>query len=321
MKRLVLVLSLLATAGTMVVAQRFSIDTTYFKSDGSVGGAVLYAPSYTTDQFFYFPPTGGMLLTTANFGGWLVGGQDLSSLGLLGSTNNHDVSIIAGGLTNVRMTFMYSAPAVTLPTRTALRLEELSGGNYSAIMAPRVQSGNITYVLPYNMPTEPGQRLQVDTVNGDTVVLGYTTEEVSTDVSFDTKNAATEADENTIDVADMAIAVMIPNHTYAFEAVISLQHNIGANANAQISFTLPAGASMHYYHLELTNNNPQATGNQTEAVEVFDAVQAPDEAHYILKGFVRVGANTGTVQMRLASTSNANIVRLTENSYMQITTN
>lgn len=319
MKRFVLVLALLATAGTLVVGQRLSIDTTYIKSGASIGGAVLYAPSYATDQFFYFPPQGGMLLTDATYGGWLVGGNALAANGLFGSTTSYDVSVISGGLSNVRMTFMNNTPAVVLPTRTALRLEELSGGNYSALMAPRAQAGNYVYVLPYAPPTEPGQRLQVDTVNGDTIVLGYTTEEISTDVSFDTKTNFTETNAGPIDVADMAITVM-PNKTYAFESVVSVQYT-GAGCNAEISFTLPAGASLHYYRVNLTLNNAQAAGNKTEAVEVYDAPAAPAENHYILKGFVRTNGNGGVVQMRLATSNPGNTIRLTANSYMQITTN
>lgn len=319
MKRFFVVLALLAFASSMAVSQRLSIDTTYIKSGGSVGGAVLYAPSYATDQFFYFPPTGGMLITTSNFGGWSLSGNTLSGTEVLGSTNAFDVHLIAGGATNTRMSLLNNTPAVLLPARTELRLGDVAGGEYSAIKAPQIQTGNITYVLPYYKPTEASQRLQVDTVNGDTVVLGYTTEEISTDVSFDTKTNFTETNAGPIDVADMAITVL-PNKTYAFEAVVSVQYT-GAGCNAEISFSLPGGAQLHYYRVNLTLNNAQAAGNKTEAVEVYDAPAAPAENHYILKGFVRTGANSGVVQMRLATSNAGNTIRLTQNSYMQITTN
>jgi hypothetical protein len=319
MKRFILVLALVATAGTLVVGQRLSIDTTYIRSGASIGGAVLYAPSYTTDQFFYFPPTGGMLLTTSNYGGWSLSGNALGGTEVLGSINGFDVHLIAGGSSNIRLSLLNNAPAVLLPARTELRFGDVAGGDYSALKAPQIQTGNVTYVLPYYKPTEAGQRLQVDTLNGDTVVLGYTTEEKSTDVSFDTKTNFTETNAGPIDVADMAITVL-PNKTYAFEAVISVQYT-GAGCDAEISFTLPIGASLHYYRVNLTLNNAQAAGNKTEAVEVYAAPAAPAETHYILKGFVRTNGNGGVVQMRLATTNPGNTIRLTENSYMQITTN
>ena len=56
-------------------------------------------------------------------------------------------------------------------------------------------------------------------------------------------------------------------------------------------------------------------------MDLTDLPAAPGEAHYILKGFVSTGANGGVVQMQLATTTVGRIVRLTRNSYMQITTN
>lgn len=70
-----------------------------------------------------------------------------------------------------------------------------------------------------------------------------------------------------------------------------------------------------------TDNNAAARGNKTQAAEIYDAPVAPDENHYILKGFVRTNGNGGIVQMRLATTNGGNTIRLTQNSYMQITTN
>ena len=124
-----------------------------------------------------------------------------------------------------------------------------------------------------------------------------------------------------IDVPDMEIAVD-PGKTYAFEALISVQYPIGdPTTNAVISFDIPAGADLHYYRVDLTDNNAAARGNKTEAAETFDAPEEPGENHFLLHGFVRTNGTGGTVQMQLATSTAGRTIRLTENSYMKIVTN
>ncbi|RPI69563.1 MAG: hypothetical protein EHM43_01395 [Ignavibacteriae bacterium] len=325
MKRFILVLALLATAGTLVVGQRLSIDTTYIRSGASIGGAVLYAPSYATDQFFYFPPTGGMLLTTSNYGGWSLSGNALGGTEVLGSINGFDVHLIAGGATNTRMSLLNNTPAVLLPARTELRRGDVAGGEYSALKAPQIQTGNVTYVLPYSKPLVVGQRLVVDSINVDTVVLGYTTEEKSTDVSFDLIGTEqTTNSEVPVLVTGMSIAVE-PYKTYAFEAVISLCAVTG-NPKVGISFDIPDGAAMHYCHFDLTSTNGATECDLTNAQHNYQVVPCsndPDvhDEHYLLKGFIVTFANGGTVDMYFNTENSNNAVTISRESYMQVTTN
>lgn len=321
MKRVVAVFALLTVASAGAWSQHLMIESSMHRTGASVGGAILQAPSLAGDQTFWFPTVGGTLVTDASFSGWLTTGNTLPGpgSGLIGSTNAYDVDLIAGGASNVRMTLLNGTAAVLLPAQTELRLGDAAGGEYSALKSPATLPSSITYILPNVLPDSARQRLQVESVSGSVVTLGYTTVEKSTDVSFDTKTTFTETTSTTpIDVADMSIAVL-PYKTYAFEAMVSVQHDAG-NANAEISFGLPTDADLHYFAVELTLNNPQATGNLTEAAETYTAPASPNEKHYLLRGFVRTEANGGTVQMKLASTS-GNLIRLTKNSYLQITTN
>ena len=321
--KLCLLFCLCFCAATQIAsAQHFGVQRARFANPGSLGGAILQAQDMPADDTFYFPTTGGTLVTDASFSGWLVGGQNLGATGLLGSWNAYDVSLISGGTDSIRLSLLSGEHAVLLPAQTELRLGDASGGEYSALMSPTTLDSSFTYIFPDSLPAESGQRFQVQSLSGSTVTIGYTTVEKSTDVSFDTKQSATATSNdntNPVNVTDMSISVE-PDKTYAFEAVVSFQWT-GQVCSGVIRFVLPSGASLHYYHTDLLANNAATEGNLTEAWHTYAAPVAPAESHYILKGFVRTNGNGGVVQMQLASSNAGREIVLTNNSYMQITTN
>lgn len=115
-------------------------------------GCVLIPPTPSLADIEYrLPSTGGTLLVDDGTGksGWLVGGQNVPSTALIGSTTAFDVQLVAGPLTTPRANVLAATKAVELPDATELRFYEPAAGgtNYTSFVAGN-QAGNITLILP-----------------------------------------------------------------------------------------------------------------------------------------------------------------------------
>lgn len=171
-------------------------------------------------------PTNLEWATVGGGNGWALGGNDLAAAGAednkLGTTNaGTSLRLIAGGASNVRLIAENGAAAITLPTQTALRLEDDAGGQYVGLQAP---TGVTTYTvtLPAAAPTT-GQVLRATSATATewATPAGTVTREV---VNFDPGNVASNS---TLDIDLTTTATIGTNdlvyvHANALEAGLQI---------------------------------------------------------------------------------------------------
>jgi len=154
LKQTIIIACLFTTAALSVSAQGFLEGTRLrLVDDGQTYGGILIPPTPAgpPDIIFNLPAVGGQFLVDDGSGksAWLVGGQALTSTGLIGSTTAFDVQLVAGPATTPRAIVSATTNAVSLPDQTELRFYEPvgSGTNYTAFKAD-VQANNIALMLP-----------------------------------------------------------------------------------------------------------------------------------------------------------------------------
>jgi hypothetical protein len=296
---------------------------------GSTYGGILVAPNPLLADVLYLLPPGGGTLALSSVGGWQIGGQGLlpTNPGLLGSTDASDVSLIAGGLGNVRMTLLNSTPAVLLPTQTALRLGDAAGGEYVALVSPATnKTSGYTFVLPDSLPGGPDVRLKVNSISGNTVTLGYTNPLTTGQIGFNGSEAITcDATQTWKDVTGMSFQIG-PNAIYSFEAFVDVSAT--ANRTAVINFGTngsnndPAGTSIKYMVIDLGSTGNNQGGKDGASDVELSTGNAPFSNIYILKGYIQTDGTTppaSIVRLRMKSKTNDNVCITTKSSVQLIT--
>ena len=274
-----------------------------------VFGGILIPPTPTlADVIFNLPSTGGYLLVDDGTGkvAWLVGGNPLTSTGLLGSTTAQDVSFIAGGTGNVRMRLEDDVKAVSLPDSTELRFVEqsASGTNYTGFAA-QTQVGNITYTLPSTVG-----------IAGNTLAIAATPPPTPTSATLEWKAIS---DPDAIVFGFLATGQQLASSctevfkyhittpgTYAIKGHIRfLNDNSTAGKVPKIAWILPGiGSSITYNYYSLspagaegddigTINTPDCTD-----IEATDAFTFPDGEEYSILGFITATAD-GDITLQL----------------------
>lgn len=154
LKRSIIIACLFTTAAFAVSAQGHLEGTRLrLVDDGQTYGGILIPPQPAgpPDIEYRLPNVGGTLLVDDGSGksAWLVGGQALPSVGLIGSTTAFDVQLVAGPATTPRAIVSATSKAVSLPDQTEIRFYEPvgSGTNYSAFRADAT-ANNLSFLLP-----------------------------------------------------------------------------------------------------------------------------------------------------------------------------
>ena len=301
-------------------------------------GGVLVAPNgLGADEVYYLPAAGGTLLTSATVG-WLLGGQGLVADDAMGSTTPHNVTLIANSVP--RLQLLSGAAAVLLPAQTELRLGD-GTGQYSALVSPPAitpdgaVAGNITYVLPSQLPGGVDVRLRVADLTGNQVTLAYTDPNTTGSIGFRKAGAPTDTDgqlgNDYLDIEGLYFTVN-DDAIYSFEMVLQVESATNA-ADVLVQFGVPFGAGfkgvpiyvanleVKYFIMNLTNNNPVNTGGEVHNV---DAILTEGET-YILKGYIETGVGglvtpDDTTLQLIMRANQAGLVTVTAKSSVQLIT-
>lgn len=316
-----LIAALLFTAVVSASAQNYLSGTRLRLVEplpAQVYGGILIPPTPpSADVIFNFPSTGGYLLVDDGSGkvAWLVGGNPLTSTGLLGSTTAQDVSFIAGGLGNIRMRLEDDAKAVSLPDQTQLRFMEptASGTNYTA-MAAQAQVGDITYTLP-NVIGAPGQVLAIADApapTATTATLFWKTQTLPGNIEL----GYIPVDEQipaSCDVRFTYNAAVVG--TYLIKAHLRWTSGNWASKVPEICWNLPAGSTISYKWV-CVDPTPNFTFNGSSVTAAATGITMPAiEAEFSIIGTITI-VNPGTIDFRLGKTGGTWTTR--EGSYMII---
>lgn len=331
----VFVLAVLATAGQTLEGVHLRLVRPGQEYGGVLLGPNKAFPGSTQNDTFYLPPGGGTLLTSAA-AGWQVGGQGLAPItnGLLGSTDGADVSLIAGGLSNIRLRLSSSTATVTMPDLTELRLGDQAGGQYTGFRSASTnKTSGYTLVWPDSLPGGPDVRLQVDSIVGSMVYLRFSNPNTTGSIGFKQAGTPTVTDGNTNNDWKNVTGLNFylgPNAIYSFESLLAVT---GGNTDGILvrigePIALPAtkgayvavpGVTVQYYVMNLHDNNPVTTGGEVHNVS---SPELETGGTYILKGYIETDATVpaNTVLQILVRANQAANVTVTPKSSVQLIT-
>ena len=323
MKRLLIVLAVAALAVSASKAQHLGATQIQINNGTSVG--TLSAPGVAGTYTWTLPAQSGTL-SLSSVGGWLIGGNGLlpTNPGLLGSTDAADVSLIAGGVSNVRMTLLNGTAAVLLPSETQLRLGDASGGEFVALVSPATnKTSGYTFVLPDTLPGGDDVRIKVNQISGNTVYLGYTNPATTGQIGFNGSGAETCNTSTTtwVDVTGISFGVG-PSAIYSFECFVDVE---AGGSNAEITWgqsggstTDPSGTVVHYKVFNLTDNgNDEAGGTQANVL----TIDAGDIS--LLKGYIQTDNTTpanSTIVLLVRKGASGSETCITSKSAVQLVT-
>ncbi len=122
------------------------------------------------------------------------------------------------------------------------------------------------------------------------------------------------------DVTGLSLS-LATNKVYRFEVYLRADEIAAGNPNMEISWSLPAGASMIYYKTELTASGVPEGGNYVAATNAPIGLNGATVVVFQLQGMITTGGTAGNAQLRFRSTNGGNAVRILENSFIQVFTN
>lgn len=305
-----LIVSFLLVAACAVQAQNYLSGTRLRLVEPlptQVFGGVLIPPTPTlADVVFTFPNTGGYLLVDDGTGkvAWLVGGNSLTSTGLLGSTTAQDVSFIAGGVGNVRLRLEDDVKAVSLPDATELRFAEPAAGgtNYTAVAA-QIQAGDITYTLPATIGA-PGNTLAIAAVPAPTATSATLEWKTISDPDAIVFGFLATGQELTAACSDVFTHTAPTTGTYIIKGHIKFLRESSVNKFPRIGWILPGATSTisyEYYSLKPDGSEGADQGiintKDCTDLDATDAYTAVGEEYSIL-GSINITA-PGTIHLQL----------------------
>lgn len=335
-RSIIMVFTLILAGGMVALAQETGVTQIKLTLDGETFGGTLVPPTGQAQNYTWTLPAQSGTIALSSTGGWLVGGQGLlpTNPGLLGSTDAADVSLIAGGLGNVRMTLLSGSSAVLLPTQTELRLGDAAGGQYSALKSPPAitpdgtNAGSITYVYPTTGPGGTDVRMKVKniTVSGNDriVEFDWTNPNTTGQIGFKATGGTTcddGSDPNGTGWYDVAGGsfVVNPSSIYSFEMYLDVPSgDVEITWGTQGGLVAdPAGVSIIYKGFELTanGNNPGGTAVNTRVINGGEVT--------LIKGYIETTAGTpanSVVQLLMQANVGAAPYCISNKSSVQLVT-
>lgn len=336
-RSIIMVFILALSGGVMAHAQSLGATQITLKLDGQTFGGTLVPPTGAVAGYTWTLPAQSGTIALSSTGGWLVGGQGIlpTNPGLLGSTDNANVSLIAGGLTNVRLTLRSDSTLVQTGDTTTFRFRDSADGQYVGLRAPNNIKGDYTMVWPDSTPAGNDVRLQVDTIIGNRVYLKWSNPNTTGSIGYKqagqistTQGPNTATDWTNVEGLNFSIG---PNSIYSFESLIELtgvanqgiklRFGVPFALGAKGAYTAVAGTTIRYYVITLTENNIVGFGNQVGNADTPNNGLITGE-HYVIKGFIETDNTTpaNSVVQLLMLREDASEVTVTSKSSVQLIT-
>lgn len=197
-----------------------------------------------------------------------------------------------------------------------------AGTNYVAFQAPVIASTNDqTYTLPSTIGTA-GQVLRIATSPAPTATAA-TLEWGAAGTPLFARRTSDVAYTVPSLVNDGELVISLTaNDVFDFEAMVAYD-GAQPNADLQVAFTVPAGASIRWSVIRGGNSNyaPQsitASGASISDIPVNSSSPGDDMTVYV-RGIVVMGGTAGTLQLQAGTTTASKTVNILTNSFIKAT--
>lgn len=250
---------------------------------------------------------------------WLLGGNALTTAtNQLGTTSAHDVQLIAGGTTNVRLTLSNTFAATIVNDGGEIRYEEAGGSNYTAFKAG-TQTTDITYTLPTTAPTA-GQALRAG--NTTPTDLEWSTPGGTGSILVYVKTSDQEHTNSDWEVVSGFSYTLEPSTTYRVVGLFNMK-TTNANDDPAVKFGSPGTGSTISLFFTVTTSSATSSVNLAD----FD----PTHAHldnestnfekYLISGTITTGTTTAAADLEFHKNTGSPTITIGAGSYLMFIPN